>query len=341
MPEATVVPDAKDILHLMVTAWGLKADSVIAVRVGTANCRIVGAGGQRYFLKEFQSAASYAQVDQEMGIVGHLHRDGVAVGRIMPTLGGEGATIYRSRVFQLQSFVAGRMHQKFVAPGWLSRELPRTLAAIMRSLERYPRLPARHLSWFERDLHDRALLFQAFSSRAEQAGWLTVEERRRMAESAMRRAHLIRAVARSGVPEGPFTLANTHGDYSVLQAICSDSSILAVVDFARASYLPVVWEVFRSFSYLDAGCRNGGIDLKALREYVAEFEELVPLSEHDKAHMVDVCAYQLAPGTIGFREALDGESPDKKSFIDFACWRTDMCDTLISRRDELVEMLLR
>ena len=242
--------------------------------------------------------------------------------------------------FQLQSFIDGRFYQKFDAPGWLSQRLPRTLAAIIRSLESHPRLPGSYDSWFERDLGDRMRLFEDFALRAERTSWMSREERHKMAESARRRVDAIRSVAMRGIPDFPFTFANTHGDYSVLQVVCSDSSIQAVVDFARASYLPVVWEIIRSFSYLDAGCRDGGIEPAALRKYVAEFEELVPLNEHDKAHMVDLYAYQLAPGTIGFRQVLDAKSPAQEELIEFACWRTDLSETLISRRDELIEALL-
>jgi Ser/Thr protein kinase RdoA (MazF antagonist) len=338
---STVMPNAEDVLQLLATAWGLNADSIVAIDRGTANCRIVSATEKRYLLKEFQQGASRAQVSREMSIVDHLRRDGVPVGHIVPTLTGDSAVVYRNRVFQLQFFVAGQVYQKFGVPNWLSRELPRTLAAIVRSLKRYPQLPAGHLSWLTRNLHERASLFEEFALRLKIAAWLTGEQRLRMAENAMRRADLIRTVARGSRPDGPFTLANSHGDYSVLQIICSDCSIRAVVDFARASYLPVAWEIFRSFSYLDTGCRNGGIAPKALKAYVAEFDELVPLSDHDKAHMVDLYIYQLAPSTYGFRQVLERKLCDIEGFIAFSCWRTDMCETLIFRRDELVETLLQ
>jgi Ser/Thr protein kinase RdoA (MazF antagonist) len=337
----TVMPNADDVLQLLATAWGLNADWIVAIDRGTANCRIIGAGEKWYFLKEFQQGASQAEVSREMSIVDHLRRDGVPVGHVVPTLTRESATVYRNRIFQLQFFIAGQVYQKFAAPNWLSRELPRTLAAIVRSLKRYPQLSAGHLSWFTRNLHERASLFTEFALQLKSAAWLTGEQRLRITENAIRRADLIRTLARGSRPDGPFTLANSHGDYSVLQIICGDRSIRAVVDFARASYLPIAWEIFRSFTYLDSECRNGGIAPKALQAYVAEYDELVPLSDHDKAQMVDLYIYQLAPSTYGFRQVLEGKLADTEAFIAFSCWRTDMCETLITRRDELVEALLQ
>jgi Ser/Thr protein kinase RdoA (MazF antagonist) len=339
MLEPTVIADAAALAGFVGHAWGLRVSAIAAIDAGTANCRVIDTEAGRYFLKEFQSGVRRDQVDRESAILAHLQRDAVAVGRIIATPKGEPSVLHLGRVFQLQSFIAGSRYRKFEAPDWLKRELPSCLSSIVRSLRSFPRLPNGYGDWFARDLPARARYFEEFAERAKRVPWLPPDARTRLAESAARRVAAIRAVAEWKLSQIPFTVGNTHGDYSVLQVIGAGSAIRAVVDFARASSLPLAWELARSFSYLDEGSRDGGIDPIALRAHVRVFEETIPLSDADKAHMLDLYAYQLAPSTMGFRAVLENDTPDQAALIDFACWRTEMCRTLIARRRELSAVL--
>lgn len=52
------------------------------------------------------------------------------------------------------------------------------------------------------------------------------------------------------------TVLNTHGDYNVLQFIYKDDKINAAIDFVSACKMPVVWELIRSYSYIDKDAIN-------------------------------------------------------------------------------------
>ncbi len=52
------------------------------------------------------------------------------------------------------------------------------------------------------------------------------------------------------------TQGNSHGDYNNFQLICSDNDIKSVIDFSGAAYVPLVWEVMRSYTYSAEECRN-------------------------------------------------------------------------------------
>lgn len=339
MTKATILARTNDVSRLVRDLWGLEVHSIAGLDRGSAICRIVETDRGRVFLKEFPRGVSRQRVDREMKILMHLRGDGVAVAEVIPTCKGEGTALYQGRVFQLQTFIEGARYEKFEAPEWLNYMLPKALASIICSLARYPRLPNDYDAWFKRDLRARIRSFRDIADRSGKAVWLSAENRERLSENARKRVELINIISRNNLENIPFTFGNTHGDYSILQVICDNSSIHAVIDFVRASYMPLVWDVFRSFSYLDKNCKEGGIEPSALRSYVAEFEEVLPLSDVDKAHMVDLYAYQLAPSTMGFRQALDPDSYEDGQLIDFACWRTKMCETLITRRAEIFDML--
>ena len=341
MHEPTVITEPSVLLRLLRDCWGLTAEKIVVLDRGTAFCRKIHSGKARYLLKEYQAGYPRARVEGELPLVEHIRHRGVAVGRIIPTCRGNGAAEFRGRIFQLQPYIEGQAYPKFQGPAWMARELPRTLATIALSLRDYPSLPTDYRSWFERDMGGRDRLFAGFAERTESASWLTDEQRRRLAEGARRRRAAIRAVSNWNLSAVPFTYTNSHGDYSILQVIASDTSITAVIDFARAANLPIAWEILRSFSYLDPACRDGGIDAAALRSYVRAFEEVLPLSAADRAHMVELYAYQLAPSSFGFRQTLEGPCPNAEELIDFACWRTAFCETLIARRSELTDSLCR
>ena len=44
--------------------------------------------------------------------------------------------------------------------------------------------------------------------------------------------------------------------YNVLQSIYEKEHIKAIIDFASVAKLPIVWEIIRSYSYLDKEAKN-------------------------------------------------------------------------------------
>ena len=49
---------------------------------------------------------------------------------------------------------------------------------------------------------------------------------------------------------------NTHGDFNVLQLIYKNNHINSVIDFVSACNMPVVWELIRSYSYIDKNVKE-------------------------------------------------------------------------------------
>jgi Ser/Thr protein kinase RdoA (MazF antagonist) len=338
--ETSVVAGFEELAELVRSVWGIDPESSRSVDSGSANCRILIAADARYFLKEYQHGVSEAKISAEAAILDHLRADGVPVSRVVSTRHGDTVHRFRARTFQLQTYIDGTTFSPYAAPVWLSRALPEMLGRIVTSLQRMPMLPAVHQSWFRRDFAARAEEFEAFASRSSRATWLASADRERLAGAARRRAELVRVVAGWKVPEDTFTCVNSHGDYSIHQVVCAEDDIAAVVDFVNAGCFPIVWELIRSFTYLDAASRNGGMDPAGLREYLAAFEEHVRLTWGDRRHMIDLYALQLAPSTFGLRQLLEGPVPEQDRLLEFACWRTAMSETLVTRRDELFAALM-
>lgn len=50
---------------------------------------------------------------------------------------------------------------------------------------------------------------------------------------------------------------NTHGDYSIQQLIYNEGKLATVIDFETAKKMPIVWEIVRSYSYVDKNAEDG------------------------------------------------------------------------------------
>ena len=90
-----------------------------------------------------------------------------------------------------------------------------------------------------------------------------------------------------------FTRSGTHGDYFISQIICKNETINAVIDWTSASVHPLCWEIIRSFTYADPGCKNGEIDIGRFISYVREYLRYNSLSSYDLKMMPYLFYYQI------------------------------------------------
>ena len=58
------------------------------------------------------------------------------------------------------------------------------------------------------------------------------------------------------------TFKNCNGDFSIMQFIYENEKIKAVLDFERAKYMPVGWEIIRSYTHIDEQCKDGSFNIK-------------------------------------------------------------------------------
>ena len=130
------------------------------------------------------------------------------------------------------------------------------------------------------------------------------------------------------------TVMNTHGDYSVLQFIYKDGKINAIIDFVSACKMPIVWEIIRSYSYIDKKAKDGKLDIDNLVQYVKTFMDYVQLNKYDLKFMPYLYLVQLLASTFGYKQYIADNS--KKSLLEFAYFRTNLCKYLF--KDVLISL---
>ena len=119
------------------------------------------------------------------------------------------------------------------------------------------------------------------------------------------------------------TIMNTHGDYSVLQFIYKDGKINAIIDFVSACKMPIIWEIIRSYSYIDTKAKEGKIDIDNLVQYIKVFNNYVKLNKYDLEFMPYLYLVQLLSSTFGYKQYIADNL--KTDLLDFSFFRTRMC----------------
>lgn len=134
------------------------------------------------------------------------------------------------------------------------------------------------------------------------------------------------------------TIKNTHGDFNVLQLIYKNNHINSVIDFVSACKMPVVWELIRSYSYIDKNVKNGIFNLDTFTDYIKEFNKYVKLNDYDLKYMSYIYLIQLLSSTYGYKEYINNN--ENIELLEFAHFRTNICKYLFNNAENISTRLL-
>jgi len=135
------------------------------------------------------------------------------------------------------------------------------------------------------------------------------------------------------------TCLNTHGDYNVLQFIYKEEKINAIIDFVSACKMPIVWEVIRSYTYIDKACKDGEINIDNLKDYVEEFNEYIKLNEYDFKYLSVLYLIQILNSDYGYKQYINDNS--KTELLEFGFFRTNLCRNLYENNSKIEKMLIK
>lgn len=129
------------------------------------------------------------------------------------------------------------------------------------------------------------------------------------------------------------TNMGSHGDFCVQQLICTESGKMAVIDFEAAKKMPIVWEIMRSYSYIDSEAKDGKFNIKNLIKYFREFNKYVKLKDVDYKYAAHLYLIQLVGSPFGYREY--NKDSTKIDLLNLGMFRTKMCHYLYENRDAI------
>ncbi|MDO8563903.1 MAG: hypothetical protein Q7R87_02755 [Nanoarchaeota archaeon] len=344
MLEKSVLTD-KNLKKELMKRYGFKKIGEISkILKGNANIFKIKCDGEYYVLKEYQSSYKLKDIINEERVTNLLKENWIPTVEIILCLNSDYAWEYNERICVLQKFIDGVVMSPFSGSYKAMMESGYYLSKINLALQKIKLDKEDNISdWLtpksflkteqnydkiieECDKYEMDSIFKKIKG--------DILIKKNLLKEFAKNKTIIRSLA--GV-----THMNSHGDYSVMQFIYENdkSKIKAILDLSAAAKLPVVWEVIRSYSYIDPKCKEGEIDIKNLVDYVIEYMKTIKLSKTDLSMMPYVYLIQLLKSSYGYSQYVLYFSENKEQLIEFAFWRTKMCQWLAANAEKLSKEL--
>lgn len=314
--------------------YNIETSKVTKIDRGTANIFEVQSKEKKYILKEFSEGRSEDSVIKETNIINFLKDRNIKVPVYIKSTQGNFYIKFENRIIIVQEYVDGYTMENNTGDYNKTIESATILGKMTKELKDYAGLEEDGIieKWFSKeslengitkmlDLKSKLNADNPYKSIFEK----DLEDKINMSKDLIEnfKFDIIQKL----------TIMNSHGDYSVQQLIYNDKEETTVIDFETAKKLPIIWEVMRSYSYIDKEAKNGNLNLNTLVDYVKEFSKYVKLNEYDLKYAAKIYLIQIVSSPFGYKQYNDNY--EKTGLLEFALFRTNLCRYLYKNSDEI------
>ena len=324
---------AELIKTILLTNYNLQANNIERINRGSANIFDID---HQYILKEFSSDREVSSIEKEYQVIKYLSQNGFRVPTYIETKEGKFYVIYEGHILILQIYLDGYAMENNTGDYKKTIESATLLGKLTKCLEGYSIDSIYDEFPTKENLEIGIQKMRDFLPKIKKDN----PYHDKIQKDIERKIDIS-----SRLLDFPFdeikkvTLKICHGDYSVQQFIYHEELGTAIIDFETVRRMPIDWEIIRSYSYVDQECAGGEFQLKTFLDYVKEVQKYIDLTEYDLKYMPYVYLFQLAPSTFGYKQYNDDNQ--KKSLLDFAFFRTNVCNYLYDHLELLSQELLK
>ncbi len=334
MIEDTIFTE-KTIKSVVKQKYDIDVTSIKKLNRGSAN--IYSLNNDKYILKEFQAKYTKKEIDKEIEIINHLKSDGIPVPEYISTVNDKYCFKYKGKVIIMQKYINGYTIDSNTGSDEQVLESGYYLGKIIKSLESSNiKLTSNDITdWYSKDTLEESIqkhkdllklvdkakepkIYQDFMDKLEMLNYV----KDKMDFTDMKHVSVMK----------------THGDYNVLQFMYKKDKICAIIDFVSACKMPVIWEIIRSYSYIDPKAQEGRIDIDTFVKYVREVNKSISLNKYDYKYMPYLYMIQILTSTFGYKQYLKDNS--KTSLLEFGFFRTRLCKDLFKNADLISQVLI-
>ncbi len=321
--------------------YGLKVNNIEIVNKGTANIYKIISDKGNFILKEFQSKYLQNDVLKEINAIEYLKENTkIPLPTYLKTNNNEFYFKHKGRIVVIQNFIDGKVFEKNEGNYEQLLESAYYLGQIIKGFEDYHIKDGINITdWYSKKEFDKAnkkydeILEKLDNSDLSNKIKIDILFKKQLLDELSKNKNLKEL--------NNITHKVSHGDYSSLQFIYNnENKIKVIIDFIKVKKLPVVWEIARSYSYIDKEARNGNININNIVEYTKEVSNITDLNEYDFKYLPHVYLIQLARSTFGYSEYFKENVKDKEELLNFAFYRTNICRDLYKKTDEISSKLL-
>lgn len=318
--------------------YGMKIKKLEKMKLGTAQCYKIQAERNLYFAKIYQKKHKFEQITREIQICQYLNDNNMNVSVYVKNLQGEFINIQEYGIFTIQKYINGITYEKYAVPENVLYQSAEILANIHKLLG--------HFSGFNIDFSPKWIREMADSSENAKKIEKIIKKAENMPDHSLKdmiiedckwKIKMLPSLSRLQNEFNSLTRKNSHGDYNTYQWICEKGKIKTIIDFGSCSNLPIIWEMIRSYTYAAQECSKIiEMNMEYYCRYLSHYLKNNTLSCNDLQRGFAFYYYTLMPSTFGYKQYIDDYMKGKyNNLIEFAFWRTRMCQYLAQNADFL------
>ncbi len=293
--------------------YGISIEKIEKINQGTANIYKLFSNNNKYILKEFQSKYSEEDVLREIKAIGYLKENTkIPLPEFVICKNGNKYFKHNGKTVIMQKFIEGHVYNKNEGNYKNIIESAYYLGNIINGFDGF-------------ETSESMKIKELYS----------IEE---FNKAEIKYNEILKKIGNSEIEK--ITHKVSHGDYSCLQFIYDDKNeVKAIIDFIKVKKLPIVWEIARSYSYIDQKAKNGDIDIDNIVSYTNAVAKITNLNKYDRKYLPYVYLIQLARSAYGYEQYFE-DVKNKNELLDFAFYRTNICRSLYKKAKEISNKLL-
>lgn len=334
----TSVLNENSIRKIMKENYKIEISKIEKINRGTANIYKIQSKEKKYILKEFSQGRTEESVIKETNIINYLKERNIKVPIYIKTIEGKFYTKYNDRIIIVQEYIEGYTMENNTGNYEKTIESATILGKMTKALINYKGLSEDGIieKWFSKESLEKGiekltdLKYKINNDNPYKSIFeKDIEDKINMSKD------LIESFNFDIISK--LSIMNSHGDYSVQQLIYNDKVGTTVIDFETAKKLPIIWEVMRSYSYIDEDAKGGNINIETLIDYVKEFSKYITLNKYDLKYATKIYLIQIVSSQFGYKQYNDNY--EKTGLLKFALFRTNLCRCLYNNSNNISSRL--
>lgn len=320
--------------------YEIEVNQIEKINKGTANIFKIKSKEKEYILKEFSQGRTEESVIKETNIINFLKNKDIKVPDYIKSKNDSFYIKYENRIIILQEYIDGYTIENNTGDYNKTIESATILGKVTEALKEYKELKEDGIieKWFSKEsLENGIIKMMDLKSKINKDNPFKAKIEKDLEDKINISKDLLNNFNFDIIKK--MTITNSHGDYSVQQLIYNDKKGTTVIDFETAKKLPIIWEVMRSYSYIDEDAKNGELNLNTLVDYVKEFSKYIKLNEYDLKYAAEIYLIQIISSVFGYKQYNDDYA--KNDLLDFAIFRTNLCRYLYKHSNEINSLLLQ
>ena len=290
-----------EIFKLLKKTYGISADKVQRLHLGSANCFKVSIKDKAFFLKEYQETFSEQDLQRETALNEFLLSQSFPAARFIKGKNGNTYHLINDRYVVLQEYIDGESYVNHDLSDNMLFQAAEILGQLHEILKEYDLPVDMDNVWIKKFNVSQA--YKNYDFLLDQAG--KVENKsigNQISKDLIFKKELLEHIEPYGQYFDKLTYKSTHGDYSAMQYLCASDRIKVIIDFASAKKIPVVWEIMRSYMQSAEDTKDPfHFDITKFCEYVRRYMSFSSLTKWDLKNMPYVYLYQLGEAGMDIR----------------------------------------